>query len=193
MPNHITNIIKFQGDENEIKKMLTDVQYEKFGLGSVDFEKIIPMPENIFKGMLGQTERALYGDDNWYYWSIKHWKKWNSYCYDDYNNYQNDNTIRFETAWTAPHPVLAKLSEMYPDIGIFHQWADEDIGHNCGEREYKSGKITGENLPTDGSVEAYNFSADVLDLDLKEEGFHLSPDGSEYVYSEEQKEGINLE
>jgi len=60
-------------------------------------------------------------------WSIKHWNtKWNSYGYDDFDCYQNDNTIRFETAWTAPHPVLVKLSEMYPDIGISHQWADED-------------------------------------------------------------------
>lgn len=30
-----------------------------------------------------------------------------------------------------PHPVLEKLAELFPDNGLEHEWADEDIGQNA--------------------------------------------------------------
>ncbi|NBI19017.1 hypothetical protein D1841_16125 [Neglecta sp. X4] len=36
---------------------------------------------------------------------------------------------------------------MYPDLGFTHQFADEDIGHNCGEDEYHNGSLCGEYRP----------------------------------------------
>lgn len=79
----------------------------------------------------------FHGAATWYDWLIKHWgTKWNSY-----ENVQIDsNNIMFETAWSAPEPVIAQLAEMYPKTEIEHWWADEDIGRNTGYAKYSEGK-----------------------------------------------------
>lgn len=46
------------------------------------------------------------------------------------------NEICFQTAWTAPHPIIEKLSEMYPEVAIRHMWANEDLWQDCGSRTY---------------------------------------------------------
>ena len=45
MPNHVTSVITLYGDESRIKTMLEQIKNDEIGLGSVDFEKILPMPE----------------------------------------------------------------------------------------------------------------------------------------------------
>ena len=57
MPNHVTNILTFVGDEDEIAAMHEAVKNKKYGLGTIDFNKIIPMPRNIYRGNLGVKER----------------------------------------------------------------------------------------------------------------------------------------
>lgn len=59
MPNHVTNIIELNGDRLEIKNLLETIKNDEIGLGSIDFEKIIPMPDNIYRGDLGSKEREL--------------------------------------------------------------------------------------------------------------------------------------
>lgn len=57
--------------------MFEAIKNDEIGLGSIDFNKVIPMPEHIFRDM---AEREKYGKDNWYNWSIAHWGTiWNSY------------------------------------------------------------------------------------------------------------------
>lgn len=85
----------------------------KIGLGSIDFNKVIPMPEHIFRGNLGMAEREKYGKDNWYDWSIAHWgTKWNSYGYDGaYTPQDFDEHIEFQTAWSRPVQAIAALAK----------------------------------------------------------------------------------
>ena len=52
MPNHITTRIKITGDPEAVKRVLNKIKKDEFGMGTIDFEKIIPMPKNIFKGNL---------------------------------------------------------------------------------------------------------------------------------------------
>ena len=47
MPNHVENIISLSGSEQEIQQMLKRIKSDMFGVGTVDFEKIIPMPESL--------------------------------------------------------------------------------------------------------------------------------------------------
>ena len=47
MPNHITNRIKLIGEPAEIRRVMEAVKVDKIGLGSLDFEKIIPMPTDV--------------------------------------------------------------------------------------------------------------------------------------------------
>lgn len=120
MPNHIQNRVTFDCSEEKLNEILTAIQKDSgengnFGPGTVDFNKIIPMPDNIFKGLLGTEEKKIYGKNNWYDWSIENWgTKWNAYSFS-----RDGNTIGFQTAWSAPHPILAELiRDLYSRKGI---------------------------------------------------------------------------
>lgn len=52
----------------------------------------------------------------------------------------SDTLVSFQTAWTCPVPVLYKLSQLFPDDIIKVQYADEDLGNNCGLFELKNGE-----------------------------------------------------
>lgn len=119
MPNWVKNIVHALKYDMDFKKF-TDEE------GKFDFNKITPMPDDIYRGDLGEKERAKYGNRNWYDWSIEHWgTKWNA-CE---SNVQG-NTVYFETAWSCPVPLLVELGKRVGGILVFY--ADEDTGSNCG-------------------------------------------------------------
>ena len=113
----------------------------------------------------------LFGATTWYNWCIKNWgTKWDAYDQDLNLNSDVNATISFSTAWSAPHPVIEKISEKYPDLSIEHKWADEDIGNNCGYRTYSNGEITEEvyyDYATDGK-EAERFACELWGYDPDE-------------------------
>lgn len=47
MPNYVKNDITLTGDANDIRQMLEEIKDNEFGFGSIDFNKIIPMPERL--------------------------------------------------------------------------------------------------------------------------------------------------
>ena len=226
MPNHVINRLTFDCPEDRLKQILSEICYDnnsdedQKGIGTIDFNKITPMPESLniecgsntddginlyltsinpsvdyfgtekldrkqlngiveklhklnrygsyethlspdkIKSMtkchsaeellqLGKTavENLLnHGALTWYDWRNRSdtWNtKWNSYD----SEYDGDNKIEFHTAWDAPHPIIKKLSEMYPDVTITHEWANEDIWQSCGIRTYLGGEIIDEIIP----------------------------------------------
>lgn len=182
MPNHITTRIKITGDPEAVKRVLNKIKNDEFGIGTIDFEKIIPMPKNIFKGNLGVRERELYGNNNWYDWSVANWgTKWNAYGFDPNTDYSKEKELKFLTAWSAPHPVIAKLSEMFPSVKLEHEWADEDIGMNCGRHVYYDGERIEEYYP-ESEMDRLEFAASVLDIQLEEDcGLYLNASETEYI------------
>ena len=44
MPNHVINMIAVDGDPKRINEMREAIQNVEYGLGTIDFDKIIPMP-----------------------------------------------------------------------------------------------------------------------------------------------------
>lgn len=79
-----------------------------------------------------------YGAKTWYDWSYANWgTKWDA-C-DAYVD-EREQTFNFDTAWSAPIPVIQKLVTMFPDIGFTLTYADEDIGNNCGEITFFKGQ-----------------------------------------------------
>ena len=177
MPNHITNIVAVSGDESRVQSMLKAIQTDEYGLGSVDFNKIIPMLNDVDS----------------YNWAIANWgTKWTSYGYTADTGFKDDR-LTFLTAWSAPHPILEKLSEMYPDIKFEHEWADEDIGMNCGRYVYFGGERTEEYYP-ESSRERIEFAARVMDSDPSEWCLYLNASGTDYVnFSDEEFEVIEIE
>lgn len=62
MPNWVLNRIEFIGDAKKITKVLEDIKKDKEGLGSVDFNKIIHMPDtlNVTSGSYSETAVNVY-------------------------------------------------------------------------------------------------------------------------------------
>lgn len=229
MPNHIKNRLTFLGDGEKIISVLDDLKQEE-EWGTLDFNKIIPMPEELNMECNSQTDKGLaaytdyathaenptpktesqyrrlhpeidnetwrlgkrayqngqkFGAPTWYEWRIKHWgTKWNSY-YPDGTFQEGDKvTMGFSTAWSAPIPVLKKLSKMMPEVEIVHEWADEDIGHNCGRIHWKNGQMDETEIPEPGK-ESVEFAARVLGGTPKSFNLRLNADGTDYEYFEE--------
>ena len=109
-----------------------------------------------------------YGSATWYSWSVSNWgTKWNAYCCNMDFLEGNYARLLFETAWSAPHPVLEKLSDTYPDVKFEHEWADEDIGVNCGRYTYTNGERVEEYFSESGR-EAIEFACSLWRIDIDE-------------------------
>lgn len=241
MPNHVTNIVNLIGDRKKVNDLLEKIKNDEKGIGTIDFNKIIPMPEelNITSGsgtsrgleaykdfievytlsgtredadllnIPEESEKAFlgirtdidphdwelgkkafqnelkYGAPTWYDWRIGNWgTKWNAYGFDDQPS--RNGTLRFDTAWSAPHPVIAKLAELYPDIEIEHEWADEDIGFNCGRYAYRDGERYEEYFP-EGRVDCVNYALKVKGYDPADYGLYLNAKGDNYIYIEDDE------
>lgn len=192
MANYVTNIVHFKGDESRIEKLRASVQDERYGMIGIDFDKIIPMPKDLFMGAIGVRERELYGNNNWLDWSLANWgSKWNSMPTEDPDEEYEPGTLRFLTANNPPHPILQKLSEMYPDITMEHQWADGNIGMGCGQRTYQAGQIIDEYYPDYGR-RAIEFSCEVTGQTPADRGLVLNDEGTDYINIELMEGGMYL-
>lgn len=89
-------------------------------------------------------------------WTSRNWDKDHAYrVYADRVNKKRYkaalalgtcDTIQFQTAWSMPEAIMAKLSEMYPDVSFQITYADEDIGSNCGEFTLQDGEVVVSNI-----------------------------------------------
>jgi hypothetical protein len=171
LPNHVTNVVRANRDV--IHAMLNE--------GGVDFNRIIPMPETVIRGSIGHAEidgvyqKVWYPDEDpqkpmertkpqpypegatdWYDWSIEHWgTKWNAYSSEVL---EDDTIAKFDTAWSHPYPVMAKLAEMFPKELIQVMYADEDLGNNFGVYGIIEGLFTDFPCPDEGTEDAVDLA-----------------------------------
>lgn len=147
MPNWVMNIVEITSPEDIFKDIVEFVN----GENPFDFNKIIPMPDTVFKGDVGEKEKAEHGGNNWYDWSIKNWgTKWNS---SDVTVNEINQILTFSTAWSVPVPIIEAFARILPNISFVWTWADEDRGNNTGKVRVDDGEMTG-GVDTDGSAEA---------------------------------------
>ena len=68
---------------------------------------------------------AKYGYDNWYDWSCANWgTKWNA-CDTNYD--EEKEQLCFDTAWSIPYPVLAKVAQQNPKAKM-EGYSEEETG-----------------------------------------------------------------
>ncbi|OLU16831.1 hypothetical protein BVH01_09665 [Pseudomonas sp. PA1(2017)] len=94
-----------------------------------DFEQFIQMLRN-FRAT-GFMHYLSFTRENW-------GTKWNAY---EQEIDAAAGKVKFDTAWSCPIPVLQALSASHPTELIEVQFADEDLGSNCGTIHFKAGEI----------------------------------------------------
>lgn len=172
MPNWVKNHVLIM-DRQAIKDCIKTEHRQGKGweedVEFFDFNEIIPMPEELkdktrtYPSWEAEEKQdkelvAKYGADNWYDWSVKNWgTKWNT----DSVRKVSPQVVEFDTAWATPEPLIKALSEKYHTT-VSVCYADEDLGSNCGEYEYKDGeKVLDE-------VGDYDFACEVWGFDPEE-------------------------
>lgn len=120
MPNHITNVIELQTEDFE------KVKDEVMTNGRFDFEKLIPMPLDVYRGSVSLLEEKDF-PKNWYNWSIDHWgTKWNAYdtCVEKEGK---ETKLSFLTAWGTPDPVIVAFANK-TQVPFQYKYFDEGHG-----------------------------------------------------------------
>jgi hypothetical protein len=169
MPNYVANELKVIGSKTDIQNLLDTIRNTETEK-CIDFNKIVPMPKE--------------QEANWYDWSCDNWgTKWNACGTPTLRTADGDEPdtmiaiVKFETAWATPHPVIEKLSNMFPSVNIAVKYADEDAGYNCGVYGFSAGILVVQWKPEkEGGKEAM------------EHYFSLWNDEENWVYNEETDE-----
>lgn len=124
MPNHETNYVVVVGDPAPMKGFLdeafspgdTTAAYHPDPELVLDFNLIVPQPENIEQG--GCNGKHAEGEVCWYDWNVSHWgTKWGAYHHEERviggTEAQVEVRLQFETAWTAPTPIFQAIEERW--------------------------------------------------------------------------------
>lgn len=83
----------------------------------------------------------------WYDWHNANWgTKWNAYGQPEGGHSPDAECFEFETAWSHPGELVRLLSEQLPNVTFYVEYADEDIGANCGRYRAKGGEMFDANL-----------------------------------------------
>jgi len=128
-----------------------------------------------------------YGTPTWYEWSINNWgTKWNAYdcdILDEEDMVNSNHTICFQTAWSSVPDIIRKLSELFSEIEFEYSYADEDLGNNCGELNFKSGEYTHSCIPDFGK-ESQELAFNIWGYDIEECGYIYNNKKGYYEYRE---------
>lgn len=264
MANFVTNIVSINANGAELQEILNAIRRDGDVYGSIDFNKLIPMPKSLNvtdgsitssavsaflsalwndctqnpthpekKGTLaryadaaklmkggsflqkpfdylteaqiaGSAERhkmsvpdflelgkayldnqLTHGAATWYKWCTSHWgTKWNV---SEGCHLQNGNVLHFDTAWSAPAPILQALSQKFPTVEFDHAWADEDLGQNVGRCAYLDGKVTYMDIPVPGSASAYELAFSILERDPEDENLYYNESTGTYEYGRSEE------
>jgi len=159
MPNHVTNRIT-STDPGVLQKLRNALKGEG---DTVDFNRVIPTPDDIFQGDLTADKQRETKGRNWYDWNTQNWgTKWNAYQCS-----MGGDAIVFQTAWSCPEPVIRKLAEIVAGPWIW-EYADEDIGSNLGTFHVSDRKTIPLSCPTEEN-DRIAFACRVTETD--EEGY----------------------
>lgn len=132
----------------------------------IDFEKIVPPPEDpAYKDMPNQ-DVARSNPNWWYTWNHDHWgTKWNAYE----TRQKDDNVIYFETAWSPPIPVIIELAKKYPDVEFILEYIDEGWFF-AGSTTFRNDEILEKEVECDSSNDEFcNMMVELRGYDPREQ------------------------
>ena len=145
MPNWVFNHLTIDGSKEDIAKVKAQVgavvKRKYKGVDEVDekideepifsFMNILPPPEDKldeYHAVHGYTGGEKTGDTeyNWYNFNVREWgTKWDA---RDVDLLEDDETYlhyKFDTAWSPPTEVIAKLAEQNPNLNLSLEYREE--------------------------------------------------------------------
>jgi hypothetical protein len=135
MPNHVTNILTIHADSEErLSEILTAIAYDEIGLGTIDFNKINPMPPELDIESGSRSGRAL----------------------KMYQEYQNERSavVTAAACGSMPDDVLSfRLKEL-------RERFDKQTGANAGL--FELGKQCYENIEKHGFADWYSWRSSLF-------------------------------
>ena len=206
MPNHVTNKLVITGSDEQINDFVSKVNIKtEDGEDGFDFNGVFPMPAELkditapstilpddkYNELIanGETTRAIsqthadnlmkkYGATDWYDWCVANWgTKWGAYDVTEWNVFENEATVSFNTAWSPPTEFLINASKLYPDLQFKNTYCDEGGG-------FLGWDIISDGEKVDEAVYDYN---DIQDGDDEPLGI-LEELGMEYLAELEEEE-----
>ncbi len=134
MPNFVKNKLSALGGnfQEVIEHVLEEVKEGCDGDYQIRFEKLLMIPRSVLphenEDYLS-SEELMWRKDNW-------GCKWNPN-----NVYLVNDVIEFETPWSCPRGWLMALSEKFKEVDFQLEYADEDLGYNCGTITFGNGVV----------------------------------------------------
>ncbi|MFW2013796.1 hypothetical protein [Acinetobacter bereziniae] len=132
----------------------------------VDFERINEDAEKLsqFINLGNQVAENYnkYGCSSWYQWCPKNWgTKWNAY-----DVLVKDNSIIFDTAWSAPLPVTDILIKKFNLSSTFKAY--DEGGNFWFIKEYKDGELVNDRYSIDDDMKPLALELKGWDFDSEE-------------------------
>ncbi len=119
MENQNLNTIIIQAEGERLKKILAAIRGEKEG-EFIDFSKIIPEPDGLYRGKEWNYEIEvkldIEGISTLTFWRNHHWG-----CNEIADQKLTENHLEFATVRPV-HKVIGALSEMFPDVVFEYTW-----------------------------------------------------------------------
>lgn len=142
MPNWCNNnlqiVVEFPTQLEVVIQAITNDSEQPF-----DFNRIIPIPEELQETTAPNKHnpdelKAKYGFADWYEWRVFNWgTKWNASDVELEIHSPTNMTIRFNTAWSPPEPIIKKIASMFPFASLTLEWEEE--GGYYGSSQYENG------------------------------------------------------
>lgn len=164
-PGNMGKAVNVLRQSNAIRT-LTEGRRMAKDLSDAEFEQVVAMMRSYRQcGSLNRSD-----------WNRKNWgTKWNAYSVE----VVSPSVVEFQTAWNAPHPVIAELAKKL-GIGITHEWADENTGHNVGRAIYGESGSPEEFKELSGTKDGYE-----LAIELHREQDSWKWNGEKYEFVED--------
>ncbi len=145
MPTYYTTELKLKGSKEALAAFMDKhVVPNHQGDLCLEFNTIIPMPEifktseiSTFGYSVDPTKSRLAREEiGSRLWRIGNWgTEWNSRWLEIVGSVSRKQIkLTFDTAWSAPIPVIRKLTQLHPDLAFSvrgrpggYRWASEDV------------------------------------------------------------------
>ena len=159
------NYLRVFGAPGAARALFGAIQDDTAGLGSVDLNRITPMPVWMREEPLSAgTVRRQGGENCWLDWRQANWgTRWNTLkAQASAAAYDGGDTILFYTQDAGVPVLMQHASRLCPDAALLYAWASRDVGMDCGAARYRDGEILEQICPRPVSRRAYELSFDIL-------------------------------